>query len=117
VQDCLDALQRAQETLTPAQLQEATGHDCGAKSQLVEHLVQNPKVGASGGTFRFKVIFLSFVSPHLIQQSNPSEHLPAILEVGASGGTFWFKVNVLSRVSPYLIQQSFPSNKPVTGGV
>lgn len=56
MKDCLDALQRAQEPLTPAQIQEATGHDCGAESQLLELLANNPKVGASGGTLRFKAV-------------------------------------------------------------
>ena len=55
MQDCLDALQKAQDPLTPAQLEELTGHDCSGKSQLAEHLGTNPKIGFGQGKYRFKV--------------------------------------------------------------
>lgn len=60
-QDCLDALQRAQEPLSGPQIQEATGHDCSEGSQLAEHLAKNPKIGLGDGKYRFKVIFSDLV--------------------------------------------------------
>ena len=54
-QDCLDALQRAQEPLSQSQLEEMTGHDCSNESELAQHLAKNPKIGIGEGKYRFRV--------------------------------------------------------------
>lgn len=59
LQDCLDALQKAQEPLSQAQLEAATGHDCSEGSVLSEHLAKNPKIGFGEGRYRFKVRILA----------------------------------------------------------